>query len=280
MCCGFWSGLWRHAISADLFSMHAFSCDVWLRVLLFQRTFCAPRPTMSGIQGRICRPRQSARAAEWPTPPQEKEQCVRTHTSLPPSYTIHMSDEIQKKTQTYAEKVRQEWRGHTRGPPFVWAYSGLIQSLQQEGNTLGTRTAQGLSTYWDRLEPLQPKPTLRRGPILQSHLGSSAAFPLLFSSLHLMYVRLWEPSNRWTADLLRVSSCPCTPLDGYTSRVVTCFAYEFLGCLAALVARCLQGEHPSAELRPGRHPLVRDLQLLRRGAFAQEDHPVHSRTVK
>ena len=56
-----------------------------------------------------------------------------------------------------AEKVRQEERGHTRGPPFVWAYLGLIKSLQQRGNTVGTRTAQGLLTYRDNIDdPVNP----------------------------------------------------------------------------------------------------------------------------
>ena len=73
---------------------------------------------------------------------------------------------MQKQTQIEAEKVRQEARGHTRGPPFVWAYLGLIKSLQQRNNTVGTRTAQGLSTCWARLETLLPH--LRRGSILQA----------------------------------------------------------------------------------------------------------------
>ena len=38
----------------------------------------------------------------------------------------------------------------------MWAYVGLIKSLQQRCNTVGTRTAQGLSTYRARLEPLLP----------------------------------------------------------------------------------------------------------------------------
>ena len=38
-------------------------------------------------------------------------------------------DSMQKQAQTYAEKVRQEVRGHTRGPPCVWAYLGLVKSL-------------------------------------------------------------------------------------------------------------------------------------------------------
>ena len=41
------------------------------------------------------------------------------------------TDNMQKQTQTYAEKVRQEGKGHTRGPPFVWAYLGLVKSLWQ-----------------------------------------------------------------------------------------------------------------------------------------------------
>ena len=41
------------------------------------------------------------------------------------------ADNMQKQTQTYAEKVRQEGRGHTRGPPFVWAHLGLVKSLQE-----------------------------------------------------------------------------------------------------------------------------------------------------
>ena len=64
------------------------------------------------------------------------------------------ADSMQKETQTFAEKVRQEGRGHTRGLPFVWAYLDLIKSLQQRGNTVGTRTAQGLSTYWALSETL------------------------------------------------------------------------------------------------------------------------------
>ena len=57
------------------------------------------------------------------------------------------ADSMQKQTQTREEKERQEERGHTRGRPFVWAYLGLIKSLQERGgNTVGTRTAQGLST--------------------------------------------------------------------------------------------------------------------------------------
>ena len=60
------------------------------------------------------------------------------------------------RPQIYAEKVRQEGRGHTRGLPFVWAYLGLIKSLKQRGNTVGTRTAQGHSTYRARRVPLLP----------------------------------------------------------------------------------------------------------------------------
>ena len=67
--------------------------------------------------------------------------------------------ELTKQTQTYAEKVRQEGRGHTRGPLFVWAYLDLLKALQQRGTTVGTRTAQGIASYWARLEPLSPAQT-------------------------------------------------------------------------------------------------------------------------
>ena len=36
------------------------------------------------------------------------------------------ADNMQKQARIYAEKVRFEVRGHTRGPPFVWAYLGLV----------------------------------------------------------------------------------------------------------------------------------------------------------
>ena len=62
------------------------------------------------------------------------------------------ADSMQEQTQTDAEKVRQEGRGHTRGPPFVWAYLGLIKSLQQRGNTAGARTC--LQTFVAKTQKL------------------------------------------------------------------------------------------------------------------------------
>ena len=73
------------------------------------------------------------------------------------------ADNMQKQTQTHAEKVRQEGCGHKRGPPFVWAYMGLVKSLQQSGNG-----SKGIATYWARLEPLSPTQNMRRGAILQA----------------------------------------------------------------------------------------------------------------
>ena len=66
------------------------------------------------------------------------------------------ADNMQKQTQTYAEKVRHEGRGHTRAPPSVWAYLGLVKSRQQRGTTVGARTAQGIASYWAQLKPLSP----------------------------------------------------------------------------------------------------------------------------
>ena len=67
------------------------------------------------------------------------------------------ADNMQKQTQTYAKKVQQEERGHTRGPPFVSAYLGLVKSLQQRGTTVGARTGQGIASYWAGLEPFSLK---------------------------------------------------------------------------------------------------------------------------
>ena len=48
-------------------------------------------------------------------------------------------------------------KGAVRGArTFVWAYLGLIRSLQQRSNKVGTQTAQGISSFWARLEPLLP----------------------------------------------------------------------------------------------------------------------------
>ena len=76
------------------------------------------------------------------------------------------ADSRQKQTQTYAEKVRQEVRRHTQRPLFVWTSLVLIRSLQQRSNTVGTQTAQSLSTYWAGTPSV--KPHLRRSSILQA----------------------------------------------------------------------------------------------------------------
>ena len=66
------------------------------------------------------------------------------------------ADNMQKQTKNYAEKVRQEERGHTRGPPFVWAYQGLVKSLQQRGNAVGARNGTAHGDFSARLEPPSP----------------------------------------------------------------------------------------------------------------------------
>ena len=72
------------------------------------------------------------------------------------------ADNMRKQTQTKAEKVRQEKRGQTRGPPFVWVCWRLIKSLQQRSNAVGAQTAQGPSGT------ASTSPNLRRGEILQN----------------------------------------------------------------------------------------------------------------
>ena len=60
------------------------------------------------------------------------------------------ADDVQKQTQTCAEKLRQEGKGRTRGPPFC------VSTLGPGQVSVGARTAQGMATYWARLEPLSP----------------------------------------------------------------------------------------------------------------------------
>ena len=77
---------------------------------------------------------------------------------------------MQKQTQTFAEKVRQEEKGHTRGPPFVWCghtWALSIKSLQQRSNAVGARTAQGIATYCPTGTALA-NADLRRGAFLQA----------------------------------------------------------------------------------------------------------------
>ena len=70
---------------------------------------------------------------------------------------------MQKQTQTYAEKVRQEEQGHTRGPPFMWAYLGLVKSLQQRGNAVA-----GHSGILGQTGTALSCANLRRGAFLQA----------------------------------------------------------------------------------------------------------------
>ena len=65
------------------------------------------------------------------------------------------ADNMQKQTQTYAEKVRLEWKGHTRGPPAGGQRSGRENSTGHSGILCQTGTA--LSNA-----------DLRRGTLLQA----------------------------------------------------------------------------------------------------------------
>ena len=82
------------------------------------------------------------------------------------------ADNMQKQTQTYAEKVRQDWKGHTRGPPFVWAYLGLVKSLQQRGSAVGARTGTGQSDL------LGPTGAALTNSIMRCRANTSNAWPL------------------------------------------------------------------------------------------------------
>ena len=116
----------------------------------------------SGSQG--CIKRDGSRGGEEPRR-QLRRTVSRTRQGEAPSAE---ADDMQKQMQTHAEKVRQEGSGHTRGPPFVWAYLGLVKSLQERGNAVVATTVQGTATYGARLEPLSPTQNMRRGAILQA----------------------------------------------------------------------------------------------------------------
>ena len=71
---------------------------------------------------------------------------------------------MRKQTQSDAEAVRQEGRRHTQGPLFVFAFLGMVKSLQETGNVMGARIAQGIAGYWR---------SSRQGGRLESHVERS-----------------------------------------------------------------------------------------------------------
>ena len=83
------------------------------------------------------------------------------------------ADKMQKQAQTNAEKVRQEGKGHTRGPPFVWACLGLVKSLQQMGNGVGT----GHSDILGQTGVALSNADLRRGTFLQAGQNVQSRHP-------------------------------------------------------------------------------------------------------
>ena len=57
------------------------------------------------------------------------------------------------QTQAYNDAVQQKGRGHGLGPPFIWAWAGLVQGLITEGTKLGEVLAP-LSDHMEELNKL------------------------------------------------------------------------------------------------------------------------------
>ena len=68
------------------------------------------------------------------------------------------ADNVQKLTQTCAAKVRQEEKGHTRGPPFVWA----------EGQRSGLENGTGHSDILGQTGTALTNSNMRQGTFLQA----------------------------------------------------------------------------------------------------------------
>ena len=78
------------------------------------------------------------------------------------------ADNMQKQTQTYAEKVRQEGRGHTRGPPSVWGVPGSGQVSSAERHGSGITNGPGNSELLGSTGTSLASRNMRRGAILQA----------------------------------------------------------------------------------------------------------------
>ena len=59
---------------------------------------------------------------------------------------------MSEQTGSYAKLVQEEGRGHKRGPPYIWAWAGLISSLDKRGQVVGAMTAKKLKEYMTELE--------------------------------------------------------------------------------------------------------------------------------
>ena len=61
-------------------------------------------------------------------------------------------EEHAEQTRLYNESVQATGRGHTLGPPQIWAWGGLIAGLQKQGTAVGAANAVTLTGYLRQLD--------------------------------------------------------------------------------------------------------------------------------
>ena len=72
-----------------------------------------------------------------------------------PSSTEH--DVVREQTRRYKEGVQAAGKGHTLGPPQIWAWRGLIAGLQKQGAAVGAANAATLTGYLKQLDGVDTK---------------------------------------------------------------------------------------------------------------------------
>ena len=69
------------------------------------------------------------------------------------------------QTQAYNDAVQQKGRGHGLGPPFIWAWAGLVQGLITAGTKLGRGAGAALGSH-GRVEQAVDRGEVRDGQTL------------------------------------------------------------------------------------------------------------------
>ena len=59
---------------------------------------------------------------------------------------------MREQTRLYNEGVQAAGKGHTLGPPQIWAWRGVIAGLQKQGAAVGAANAATLTGYWKQLD--------------------------------------------------------------------------------------------------------------------------------
>ena len=91
------------------------------------------------------------------------KQCLRTKQDTRSLYgaifdTVITSTEhdvvksMRAQTRLYNEGVQAAGKGHTLGPPQIWAWRGLIAGLQKQGTVVGAANAATLTGYLKQLD--------------------------------------------------------------------------------------------------------------------------------